>query len=174
MATDEELMEATARGDREAFGELVRRHHASAFRLAARFLGDRQEAADITQEAFLRVLDAAPRYRAAAAFTTYLYRVVGNLCTDHRRKARPETGGELPDRPSEAPSALEGLAGAQRDEAVRAALAALPSRQRLAVLLKYYEGLGYKELAEALETSEKGAERLLSRAREELLHRLPR
>lgn len=174
MATDEELMEAAGQGDRDAFGELVRRHHEAVFRLAARFLGDRQEAADITQEAFLRILEAAPRYRPTAAFSTYLYRVVGNLCTDHRRKARPETGGELPDRPSEAPSALDGLAQDQRAEAIRAALGALPPRQRLAVLLKYYEGLGYRELAEALETSEKGAERLLSRGREELLKRVGR
>jgi len=174
MATDEELMQAAGLGDRDAFGELVRRHHARAFQLAARFLGDRDEAADIAQEAFLRLLDAAPRYRPTAAFPTYLYRVVGNLCTDHRRKARPETGGELPDRPSEAPSALEGLADARRDAAVRDALAALPPRPRLAVILKYYEGLGYRELAEALDTTEKGAERLLARGREELLRRLKR
>lgn len=172
MATDEELMTAAGLGDRGAFAELVERHHARAFRVASRFLGNREEAADVVQEAFLRILSAAPRYRPTAAFGTYLYQVVANLCLDHRRKARPEADAPIQDRQSEAPSALETLIRDQRSAALLAALRSLPPRQRLAVVLKYNEEMSYCEIAEVLETSEKGIERLLARARESLLARL--
>ncbi len=172
MGSDEELMLAAGLGDRGAFAELVTRHHARAFRVASRFSQDREEAADIVQESFLKVLAAAPRYRPNAAFTTYLFRVIANLCTDNRRKRRPEPEEEIQDRPSERPSPLDSLLRDERLACVLAALRSLPPRQRLAVILKYNEETSYKEIAGVLETSEKGVERLLARARESLLARL--
>jgi RNA polymerase sigma-70 factor (ECF subfamily) len=95
MRTDEELMLATARGDLGAFGQLVERHQASAWNAAYRFLGNAVDAEDIAQEAFLRVLDAAPRYRATAKFRTFLFRIVTRLCIDvTRRKTNPGSGVE--------------------------------------------------------------------------------
>jgi RNA polymerase sigma-70 factor (ECF subfamily) len=165
-------MLAVGLGDRGAFAELVERHHARAFRVASRFLGNREEAADIVQEAFLKILSAAPRYRPTSAFGTYLYQVVANLCLDHRRKARPETDAPIEDRQSEAPSVLETLIRGQRSAALLAALRSLPPRQRLAVILKYNEEMSYREIAEVLEASEKGVERLLAHARGALLGNL--
>ena len=172
MATDEELMTAAGLGDRGAFAELVERHHARAFRVASRFLGNREEAADIVQEAFLKILSAAPRYRPSAAFGTYLFRVITNLCLDDRRKKRPEPEVELQDHPSADPSPLETLLSGERSAVLLAALRSLSPRQRLAVILKYNEEMSYCEIAQVLEASEKGVERLLAHARGALLGNL--
>jgi len=86
VRTDEELMLATTRADLGAFGQIVERHQASAWRTAFRFLGNTADAEDIGQEAFLRILDAAPRYRATAKFRTFLYRIVTRLCIDFERR----------------------------------------------------------------------------------------
>lgn len=169
MRTDEDLMLAAGGGDRSAFAEIVHRNHARAFKLAARIVGDRDEAADVVQEAFLKILSSAPRYRPSAAFGTYLYRVVANLCLDRRRKSKPEPESEIDETGSELQSPLESLAAKQKAAVVRRALESLPARQRLAVVLKYNEGLSYSEIAEVMDTSEKGVERLLARARESLL-----
>ena len=101
--SDAQLMLRTSRGDLDAFAEIVRRHQETAWRTAYRFLGDTTEAEDITQEAFLKILAAAPRYRPTAAFSTYLYSVVSRLCIDFSRKKRPLTGHVMPDRPDTGP-----------------------------------------------------------------------
>ncbi len=86
---DTTLMIRAAEGDLAAFEQLVRRNQAGAWAFAWRFLGDAAEAQDIVQEAFLRIYQAAPRYRPTAGFRTYLYRVVARLCLDWKAKKRP-------------------------------------------------------------------------------------
>jgi len=88
-ACDEFLMQATGKGDLEAFEEIVQRHHSWAWRITYRFLGDEPEAADIVQEAFLRLLDASRRYRPTAKFRTYFYRIITRLCLDRSKKRHP-------------------------------------------------------------------------------------
>lgn len=162
--TDEELMLAAGRGDLNAFGQLVERHQTSAWNAAFRFLGNAADAEDIAQEAFLRVLDAAPRYRATAKFRTFLYRVLTRLCIDFsRRKVIGVSNVESAIDPRTGP--VESVIGDERAREVRKALMALPDRQRMAVVLRYYENLGHQEIAAALGTTAKGVERLLSRAR---------
>jgi RNA polymerase sigma-70 factor (ECF subfamily) len=82
---DERLLLAAARGDLEAFAELVDRHQAWAWRIAYRFFGEYQNAEDVVQEAFLKLLQAAPRYSPRAAFRTY-------FCANPKRKFRSEEG----------------------------------------------------------------------------------
>ena len=166
--TDESLMSAVAAGDLGAFEHLVLRHQRSAWNAAYRFVGDEAEAEDIAQEAFLHILEAAPRYQPTARFRTYLYRVVTRLCLDHAKKKRPVYNSELPDSPDSAGSPLDVLMTVERAQAVRNALGGLPSNQRIAVILRYYEGLAYADIASALETTTKAVERLLARARESL------
>ena len=168
MPSDEELMTAVRAGDRAAFEQLVRRYQALAWGAAYGFLGDAAEAEDMAQEAFLKILDAASRYRPVAAFRTYLYRVVTRLCLDHVQKKRPIYTRALPDLPDGQPSPPDVLVGRERRHGVREALDGLPPNQRMAVVLRYYEGLGYAEIAAALETSAKAVERLLARARSRL------
>jgi len=162
---DEQLMSRVAKGDLDAFDEIVRRHQGTAWRIAHRFLGDPAEAEDVAQEAFLRILAAAPRYKFTAAFSTYLYRVVARLCIDRSRKKRPVITNTLPEAVDSSPGPATVLAQKDRDVLVREALDTLPSRQRMAIILKYYEGLNYASIAQAMGTTDKAVERLLGRAR---------
>jgi RNA polymerase sigma-70 factor (ECF subfamily) len=172
MRSDEELMAQVAEGDMAAFGELVERHQERAWRIACHYVGDRAEAEDLAQEAFLRILSASGRYKPSARFTTYLYRVVANLCLDHRRKRRPSLPGDLPHAQSTAGAPDERLRAEERDRAIEAALDLLPDRQRMAAVLRYYEGLSLDEIAEAMDATYKAVERLLARARASLEPRL--
>jgi RNA polymerase sigma-70 factor (ECF subfamily) len=133
--------------------------------VAYRFLGDADEAEDVAQDAFLRILAAAPRYRPSGAFRTYLIRVVSRLCMDRARKMHPLYTDALPELAASAPSAPEAISRVERDIAIRRALDALPAAQRMAVVLRYYEDLDYRAIADAMDTSQKAVERLLARAR---------
>ena len=82
MTSDEDLMLQVAGGDMDAFEVLVRRHQQSSLNVAYRFLTNRTHAEDVVQDAFLKVLAAAPRYRPTAKFRTYLFSVIWHLCVD--------------------------------------------------------------------------------------------
>ena len=168
MRGDEELMLAVAEGDLEAFEQIVLLHQKNAWSAAYRFLGHHAEAEDVAQEAFLRILGAAPRYRPTASFRTYLYRVVTRLCLDRARKARPVVANDLADTATDDHSTLNEMIERDRDRAVRRALASLPSRQRMAIVLRYFEGLACRQVASAMQLSPKAVERLLARARNTL------
>ena len=165
MPTDEELMQAAAQGDLDAFEQIVLRHQQTAWAVANRFLGDPSEAEDVTQDAFVKILAAAPRYRPSAAFRTYLIRVVSRLCMDRVRKMHPIYTDAPPEQPASDPSASQTALRVERDIAIRRSLDSLPSGQRMAVVLRYYEDLDYRAIAEAMDTTEKAVEHLLARAR---------
>ncbi len=163
--SDAERMARVARGDMDALGELVRRHQDKALALAFRMLGRWDLAEDVAQDAFLRVHRAAPRYRPEAKFTTWLYRIVVNLCRDQQRRAgrAPAPLSEDAPEPAAEPTA-DPLEARERAARVRRALDRLPERQRTAVLLHRYEGLSHREVAEAMDASDKAVESLLVRA----------
>lgn len=164
-ANDEQLMQAVAEGDLDAFNEIVLRHQAAAWSVAWRFLGDPMEAEDVAQEAFLKILEAAPRYRAKASFRTYIYRIVTRLCIDWSRKKRPAYTDQLCEIQDPAFNPAEDLLASEQRAQIRKALDALPPNQRMALILRHYDGLSYAEIAEALGTTIKAVERLISRAR---------
>ena len=166
--SNEELMMAVRDGDLAAFEQIVVRHQAEAWRVAYRFTGDATEAEDLAQETFLRVLHAATRYKASATFRTYLYRVLTRLCLDHRRKMRPVLTEPLPNTADDALSPSQQASQAERDALIQAALDALPADYRMAVVLRYFEGLSGTEMAEAMGRSAKAVERLLARAKSAL------
>ncbi|MBI5444725.1 MAG: sigma-70 family RNA polymerase sigma factor [Deltaproteobacteria bacterium] len=165
-------MLAVGTGDMDAFRDLVLAHQRHAWSVAFRFLRDPAEAEDVVQEAFLKIFEAAPRYRPTASFRTYLYQVVSRLCIDRAEKKHPDYTDELPDLPDPAPSPAEALGLRQEAGEVRLALLALPPNQRMALVLKHYEGLSYTEIAQAMGTSAKAVEGLLGRARATLQARL--
>jgi len=182
---DAQLMARTARGDSGAFEALVHRHQRRVFSLVYRSVGNVPDAEDLVQEVFLRVYRAADRYRPTARFTTWLYRVTANVVINWLRRHRRHPvelarvvgreDGEENSRALTDPTAETGLDAITRDEAraqVRAAVAALPPNQRLAVLLFRFEGLSYQEIAETLACSVMAVKSLLSRARENLRDRL--
>lgn len=163
--SEAELMAALAGGETAALGELVRRHQDKALALAFRMLGRWDLAEDVAQEAFLRVFRAAHRYRPEAKFTTWLYRIVVNLCHDQRRRAgrAPVLLTEDAPEPAAEP-APDPLEADERAARVRRALDTLPERQRAAVVLHRYEGLSHREVAEAMDATQKAVESLLVRA----------
>ncbi len=165
--TDDELMRRVAAGDRDAFGELVRRHQGIAWSVAYRYAGGRQDAADLVQESFLAVLEAASRYRPQGRFRSYLLRVLVHRAISSKRRRAPlllEEADRIPD-PQDRTADLD---LADQKARVRDHLAQLPARQRMALVLRFYEELSYREIARIMETSEKTVERLLSRGRESL------
>jgi RNA polymerase sigma-70 factor (ECF subfamily) len=165
---DHDLMARAAQGDERAFRELARRHAGSALRLARRILGSEALAEEIVQDAFLRVWTNAPRWRPEAAFRTWLYRVVINLCLNAKRRPADlplAAAGDPPDPAQDPGAALEQR---ERDAQLAAAIDRLPARQRAAIVLTYQEGLGNAEAAAVLGMSISGIETLLVRARRSL------
>lgn len=156
---DERLLRLAQGGDEDAFGQLVERHQARAVRVARSMVGSEEDAQDVAQEAFLRVYRGMERFDYQYAFSTWLYRIVTNLCIDLLRKRRRHqslsvgTDGEaesfdvdLPD-PSEAlPS--DGLIALETAGEVRAVLDGLAPHFRTALVLRELEGLSCKEIAD--------------------------
>jgi RNA polymerase sigma-70 factor (ECF subfamily) len=169
------LAERAARGDRAALRELYLLHREAAQRVAFRYLGDEAEARDVVQDVFVTLLTQPAAFAPTARFSTWLWRVVANRCLNRKAKASWRDGareaGEgalesLHEDPARAPEAS--LLRAEEAARVRAAIDALPDRQRMAVLLSRFEELSYEEIAEALETSVSSVESLLFRARRAL------
>lgn len=158
-------MSDAAHGKLSAFEQLVRRHQASAWNAAFRLLGNANDAEDVAQEAFLRILRAAHRYRPTASFRTYLYRILTRLCRDHRRKAALPSCPNPDAEPGQGLPAEACAIAKEERRAMQEALASLPVRQREAVVLRYYERLSYDEIGQVMGTSRKGVERLLAKGR---------
>ncbi len=169
MTDDEHLMLQVAEGDMDAFGELVLRHQRAAWSVACRFLSDAQQAEDIVQQAFLKILDAAARYKPTAKFRTYLHSVVWRLCIDRYRKKKPvQAATSLDHYQADQIAPHDAVQQTETAARVRAAIDALPARQRMAVLLKHFDGLSYNEIAEAMDCTPRAVDSLLSRARAQL------
>src|SRR3954470_9701916 len=115
MEPDHDLMARVARGDEAAFRLLARRHAADALRLARRILGNEALAEEIVQDALVRVWRAAPRWRPDAAFRTWLYRIVTNLCLNARRRPADLPLSDAGDPADPAPDAAATLEGRERD-----------------------------------------------------------
>jgi len=166
---DAAWLERAAAGDERAFATLVDRHLERLHALAWRALGSAQDAEDVAQEALLRAWRQLPSWQPGQArFSTWLQRVVLNLVNDRLRARREQVPIEDAELASAAPGPERLATQAQRAQRVHAALQALPERQRDALLLCHYEGLGNIEAAAALEVSVEALESLLGRARRSL------
>ena len=167
---DDSLLAAVTAGDRRALEVLMARHLSNVLALAQRMTGSADDADEVAQEAFLRVWKSAHRWRpdGAARFSTWLYRVVVNLCLDRRRTKATLPLEEAPDAADPAPGSLDVLATRQVTALVAAALAELPPRQRAAVCLYYFAGKSAPEAARVLSMSASAMESLLVRGRRAL------
>jgi RNA polymerase sigma-70 factor (ECF subfamily) len=146
-ADDATLVAACAQRKPGAFQELLSRYRRPAITLAYQMLGDLEDAEDVAQDAFVRVFQAIPRFRGQAAFSTWLYRIVTNLCLGNRRRRKATVELESVREPSAPDSPSQ-----QVTEVLltRQVLDAMPPELRAILLLRDQEGLSYTEIAEAL------------------------
>lgn len=152
--------------DAEAFALLVARWQAPLCRLCARMLGDTHRAEDLTQEAFTKLFASRSRYQPSARFSTYLWQIGLNLCRDELRKrgrnredsVAPDEVEVLLEESSLSPDAGSSpdtlISAEERALQVQAALAQLPGSYREVLILRHYEGLKFREIAEVLEIPE--------------------
>jgi RNA polymerase sigma-70 factor (ECF subfamily) len=165
-------MARVASGDHSAFRDLVVLHQDRVHALAFRFLGNRADAEELSQETFVRLYEAARRYRPEASFRTYLLRITTNLCIN--RGARAYRQREESREPEEMDAVESGSTAAdpraelmrqERANAVRDAVLALPADQRIALILFRFEELSYEEISELTGKSVSALTSLLWRAR---------
>ncbi len=173
--TEAELLSRARSGDQDAFERLVLDNQDKVYSLALRLAGDREDAADLAQEAFLRAWQGLPSFQGESAFSTWLYRLASNVCIDflRRRKRRYEleTAESLEDGPSWAEPAdpaqdpQRQLERAELSRAVARGLEALPDHHRRILALRELSGLSYQEIGEALELDLGTVKSRIARAR---------
>jgi RNA polymerase sigma-70 factor (ECF subfamily) len=161
-------MERIGGGEEAAFRLLVDRWEREVMAFLVHMLGSPEEAEDVLQDTFVKVFRQAARYRPEGKFPSWLFRIAGNLARSRLRRRR--VIGWLSfdpvrhDAPAQTPGPDRDLEADEARSAVRAAVAALPERQRQALVLHRFQGLRYKEVAEAMETTVPGVESLIQRA----------
>lgn len=154
-AADAGLIAACQRGDREAFRRLFEKYKDRVYSLALHFSGNEAVAQDVAQRIFLKLYTSIGQFRGDSHFTTWLYRMVFNACTDEQRKTRrlvPLEGGAVmaADRRAERRPQEQAQFRRQIGEAVRGALQGLKPELRQPLVLRYVEGLSYQEIAAAM------------------------
>ncbi|MHB9023976.1 MAG: RNA polymerase sigma factor [Armatimonadota bacterium] len=181
---EDDLVRRVRCGDGEAFGRLVELCSPRVYNLAYRLIGNQDDAQDIAQEAFVRIFQSLPGFKGESAFSTWLYRIVTNLCYDElkRRRRRPPTISEYEREASDdSSSTLEAVSGentedrALRDErqhAVRQAIAQLPEQYRMILVLYDLQGFSYDEISGILKTNLGTVKSRLNRARNLLRQKL--
>jgi len=168
-----EVLSQVRAGDADAWGELYRQYAPAIFRFCRRALPTREDAEDATTEIFVKVRQKLGMYDASRPFTAWLYKVASNHCWDtlRRRRIRQDLEtGEVETLPLEhpEPSQLERLQTEHTSKEVRAALAKLPDRARMALVLRYFAEMSYDEIAETLGVRRAFVGVLLLRARHSL------
>jgi RNA polymerase sigma-70 factor (ECF subfamily) len=152
---DEALVDAFRRGRAAAFDVLVERHRARVFRLCHRFAGNREDALDLAQDAFVRAFRGLARFNGQASFRTWLYRIAVNVCVSRsaarRVRTQPIASTEYED--GRAPDALGEIVRAESSAAVREAVRRLPPKQRATLILRVYHELSHEEIARILGTT---------------------
>ncbi len=160
-------------GDSEAWGEIYRQYAAAIFRFCRRALPSREDAEDATMEVFVKVREKLSQYDTSRPFSAWLYKVAANHCWDtlRRRRVRQDLEtGEVETLPlaHPDPGQLERLLEERTSQEVRAALAQLPARSRMALVLRYYSDMSYDEIADALGVRRAFVGVVLLRARHQL------
>ncbi len=150
-ASESALVARCRQGDEFAFRELVDRYKGLVFALVARTVRDRSRAEELAQEVFLKVYRGLPYFRGDARLSTWIYRIVVNLCAEERRVREVPLDPGDPDRPAREPGAPDPAHGdVELRDRLDKALRRLPARYRVLVAGHYLRGMKYEELAEAL------------------------
>lgn len=163
----QELVSRAQRKDTHAFAELIDRYERAALAVAYAVLRDADLAGDAVQDAFLRAWTELGRLQEASRFGGWVMQIVRNAALDLRRKRKP-TVAEFPDLAAETDGPSVAGEMRERDQQVKAALDGLDDTTRMALMMRYYDGLSAKEIAELLELSPAAVDMRLSRGRSQL------
>ena len=171
---DHELLALVQGGSHPAFAELVQRHTERFYRLAFRYLQNKEAAEDVVQDAFLKLWEDPRKWQADknAKFTTWFYRVVVNLCLDWQKRKRPVALNEETPLIDERESADQTVLRRESERALEREITALPERQRTAINLCFGEGLSNQDAADAMGVNLKALQSLVMRAKTTLKDRL--
>lgn len=180
LDTDVALVRRARDGDYQAFETLFERHRALVYRFAYQMTSRRDDAEDIVQEAFVRAYQNLHRYRDEAKFTTWLLRIVTNLCTDQARMSQRRTALEQQEAMGaldwmtigDSDDPVQNLEEDRRRNALRKALNALPAHHRSVIVLRDIEEREYPEIASILGCTIGGAKLRVLRARRALRDRI--
>ena len=178
MNDDAQLIDDTLAGDRTAFGELVRRYQGRLFNTLMHVVGSREEAEDVSQEAFVQAFVKLDSFKGRSAFYTWLYRIAFNVSVSRRRRKRSEVSmdlhrertGDEPEDVGEGPS--EQLLRAEQVRLVRAAINVLNEEHRAILVLREMEGCDYETIADILDMPMGTVRSRLHRARLQLREQL--
>ena len=175
MAAEEtQLIRLARAGDRDAFAQLLERYEKPVYHQALRMVGHAEDAADLTQEVFLKVWQALPGFQGDSAFSTWLYRLTSNACIDFLRREKRRRGTlSLDDQELDlsaqlsdpAPAPQQALEQRELQRALEAGLAQLSDEHRQVLVLRELNGLSYEEIAQALGLSPGTVKSRIARAR---------
>lgn len=180
LESDAVLVRQAKDGEYRAFELLFERHRLLVYRFAYNMVGGRDDAEDVVQEAFVRAYQNLHRYRDEAKFTTWVLRIVTNLCTDRARSGNRRTALEQQEAArglewmtlGNPEDPVENLEGDRRVDALKRALNALPPHHRSVIVLRDLEGREYPEIAQVLNCTVGGAKLRVLRARRALRDRV--
>lgn len=171
------------KGDQDAFGEIVELYKNSIYQLCYRMLGNRHEAEDMAQEAFIRAFINIKSFNQDLKFSTWLFRIATNLCIDRMRKKKPDyyldaevSGSEgltmYSQIPSNSPLPENEIQSLELHETVQKEILKLPEKYRTAIVLKYIEELSLNEISEILDLPLGTVKTRIHRGREALRQQL--
>ncbi len=178
MEQERQLIERAAGGDNAAFEELVSRYEKLVYSVTYRMTGNREDALDLSQETFIKVWKSLKFFKFESAFSTWIYRVAGNVCLDFLRRQKrtqsltvsdEEVQLDLPDEEQDPARMVLERAG---QEEISGALATLEPEYRAALTLRAVAGLSYQEIADALGVQPGTVKSRISRGRERLRKKL--
>src|SRR5579872_5699482 len=149
------LVDACLRGSAEAFDLIVERHRRSVYLLCYRFVGNHEDARDLSQEVFLRAFRGLRRFRGHSSLGTWLYRIGVNVCLNRISVKTPvsESIDERQHQDTRSDSPSERMLKQERAARVRAAIALLPRKQRATLILRMYHEMSHQEIADVLGSS---------------------
>ena len=183
--TDQELAARARDGDQDAFEQLVRDNEKRIYTLALRMTGSREDALDLTQDAFFQAWKALPTFQGESSFATWLYRLATNLCLDHLRAQKRRTQSMGPalslDDEENGPVQVadqqlqpqEAVERSERRRALERGLASLPDHHRQVLIMRELSGLSYQEIAQVLDLDLGPVKSRSARARLSLRQNLP-
>jgi RNA polymerase sigma-70 factor (ECF subfamily) len=172
MSDEDAMRDLQLRGDHAAFAHLVQRWQEPIRRLCTRMTGDEHRGEDLAQETFARVFTRRHQFHLDRRFSTWLWRIAINLCHEDARRNASRTFMALEEQTSASPGPDEFLGHREQCQLVRDALAELPENLRVVVILREYEGLKFREIAEVLDTPQGTVQSRMTDALERLSRKL--